>query len=70
MEDVGKKRRFNEELAGRCRANDQRSTVKCLSLQPQASRFDKIDSVDFIALPEQRLILCERTSFESLFVEP
>ena len=22
------------------------------------------------ALPEQRLILCERTSFESLFVEP
>ena len=49
--------------------NDQRTTVECLPLQPQASRFDKIDSGDFLALPEQHLISSERTSLKFLFVE-
>jgi hypothetical protein len=47
--------------------NDRPSNV-CRS-NPQASRFDKIDGGDFLALSEQRLISSERTSFKGLFVE-
>ena len=69
MEDVSKKRRFNEKVSRKRRAKDQGPPVKCTPLQPQASRFDKIDSSDYIALSEQRLISRERTSFKGLFVE-
>ena len=41
-----------------------------LVAEPHASRFDKKDSGDFLALSEQRLISSERTSIESLFIEP
>src|SRR5947208_14702478 len=70
MENVSKKRRFNEEVSRKRRAEDQGPPVKCPPLQPQASCFDKVNSRDFFALPEQRLIPSERTSFESLFIEP
>lgn len=66
MENVSKKPRFDEKVAGRCRAEDRYPSVKCPPFQPQASRFDKIDSSDFLAFAEQRLIASERTSFKRL----
>jgi hypothetical protein len=69
MVSIGKKRRFNEELAGWRNAQDQQATVEGPPFQPQPSRFDEVDSSDFVALPEKHLVSGERSLFKRLLVQ-
>src|SRR5579872_462847 len=69
MVDVGKKRGFNKELASRRGAKYQSAAVEGLPIQPQPPRLQKINSRDLVALPEQRLVSGERSSFNCQLVE-
>jgi hypothetical protein len=52
MEDIGKERRFDKELARRCGAEEQQSTVEGAPFQPQPPLFNEINGSYFIALPK------------------
>jgi hypothetical protein len=69
MKDFGKKRRFDEKLAGWRGAKDQRPAVDRAPLKAQPPYFDEIDGGDLVALPEQHLVSRERSSLKRLFVE-
>jgi hypothetical protein len=56
MEDIGKERRFDEELARRCSAEEQQSTVEGAPFQPQPPFFNEINGGHSVALPKQHLV--------------
>src|SRR5215510_6186364 len=69
MEGIGKERRFDEELARGCGAEEQQSAVEGAPFEPQPPFFDEINSSDFITLPKQHLVSSERSPFERVLVE-
>jgi hypothetical protein len=69
MEDVGKKCRFNKELAGGGDTENQQPTIKGPALQPQSPGVNEIDRRDLIALSEQNFVSGKRPSFDNPFVE-
>src|SRR5262249_56908162 len=62
-------RRFDEELARGCGAEEQQSTVEGAPFQPQPSFFNEINGSHSIALPEKHFVSGERSSFKRILVE-
>jgi hypothetical protein len=56
MENLGKQRGFDKELAGRACPENRRSSVKRSPIQPKPPLFDEINGLDFVALPEKVFI--------------